>query len=206
LKKEPKNGNHKWFILVFNLSFMMFLWAFVATIVTDPGRVPLYWGFYLDAPDTRKRRYCLVCHIFKPERCHHCSTCNRCVLNMDHHCPWINNCVGFSNRKYFILLLFYVLVTVILGICGFIPKVLSIGKQSKVNFRSVLNTDCGLILLSFVSLCAVFVALVVFFKFHLWLVVNNLTTIENMNHEKSGYNPMYNMGFYYNWIQVFGKN
>ena len=52
-----------------------------------------------------------MCNVFKPERCHHCSMCNRCVLNMDHHCPWINNCVGFWNRKYFMLLLIYVLLT-----------------------------------------------------------------------------------------------
>jgi palmitoyltransferase len=78
-------------------------------MTTDPGEVPPYWGFYMGDPEYKRRRYCLMCHVFKPERCHHCSACNRCVLNMDHHCPWINNCVGFYNRKYFFLLLLYVI-------------------------------------------------------------------------------------------------
>ena len=79
-------------------------------MTTDPGQVPVFWGFHLGDPENKRRRYCLMCNIFKPERCHHCSACNRCVLNMDHHCPWINNCIGFWNRKFFILLLIYVFI------------------------------------------------------------------------------------------------
>ena len=64
----------------------------------------------------------MLCHVFKPERCHHCSVCNRCVLNMDHHCPWINNCVGFHNRKIFILLLLYSLANLYFFIIFMSPK------------------------------------------------------------------------------------
>lgn len=101
-------------------------------MTTDPGKVPLYWGYYLDDPEQKKRRYCLICHIFKPERCHHCSACNRCVLNMDHHCPWINNCVGFYNRKFFLLMLFYVILTTLTIAIGMFSRVLQILKEIRV--------------------------------------------------------------------------
>ena len=32
---------------------------------------------------------------------------DRCVFRMDHACKWINNIVGYSNQKFFILLLLY---------------------------------------------------------------------------------------------------
>lgn len=66
--------------------FFLMLWSFFKAMITDPGSVPPLWGFYMGDSESKRRRYCLMCHVFKPERCHHCSACNKCVLNMDHHC------------------------------------------------------------------------------------------------------------------------
>lgn len=98
-------------LAIFHFLFAMLAWSLLQTMATDPGQVPVFWGFHLGDGENKRRRYCLMCNVFKPERCHHCSACNRCVLNMDHHCPWVNNCIGFWNRKYFMLLLVYVLIT-----------------------------------------------------------------------------------------------
>lgn len=52
-------------------------------------------------------KYCLKCSCWKPDRCHHCLSCQRCVLRMDHHCPWFATCIGFRNQKFFVQFLAY---------------------------------------------------------------------------------------------------
>lgn len=43
---------------------------------TDPGTVPSHWGFYV-GEESKRRRYCRVCNVWKPDRTHHCSSCAR---------------------------------------------------------------------------------------------------------------------------------
>lgn len=52
-------------------------------------------------------RYCDHCQVIKPDRTHHCGSCDRCVLRMDHHCIFIGTCVGFHNHRYFLQLVCY---------------------------------------------------------------------------------------------------
>eukprot|EP01017_Pseudomicrothorax_dubius_P037411 TRINITY_DN547_c0_g1_i2.p1 TRINITY_DN547_c0_g1~~TRINITY_DN547_c0_g1_i2.p1 ORF type:complete len:283 (-),score=20.82 TRINITY_DN547_c0_g1_i2:141-989(-) len=187
----------------------MFIWAFLMTSMTDPGRVPQYWGYYLDQSEQRNRKYCLTCHTFKPERCHHCSVCNRCVLNMDHHCKWLQVCIGFYNRKYFILLLFYVLLTLLVMVAGSTyTAVIIISKISSDTQKKSLSVADYVILVSYVVMFLLFLVLAKFFYFHVKLCVDNLTTLETLNKERGnmeGYGE-YDSGATYNWKQVFGND
>ncbi len=60
-------------------------------------------------------KMCRKCKTFKPQRAHHCSICQRCIVKMDHHCPWINNCVGIGNHKFFIQ---FICCVFLLSICS----------------------------------------------------------------------------------------
>lgn len=57
-----------WLLVVFHVLFGLLGWSMGKAIGGDPGRVPIYWGFFAEESENRKRRYCLLCHSFKPER------------------------------------------------------------------------------------------------------------------------------------------
>lgn len=53
-------------LLVFHLLFILLFWSMGRAILGDSGRVPIYWGFFAEESENKKRRYCLLCHSFKP--------------------------------------------------------------------------------------------------------------------------------------------
>jgi palmitoyltransferase len=168
-------------LIITAISYGLCLWSFLAVVATDPGAVPVYWGVYNN--ENRERKYCLVCHNFKPDRAHHCSKCRRCVLNMDHHCPWINNCVGFHNRKYFLLFLFYLNLT--LGLC--LPQMVYLMVAEMRDIMGGLhsfNFHTALCILVLVACLMLFVSVGYFFLVHVKMVLTNITTIEDMLMER----------------------
>lgn len=151
-----------------------------------------------------------MCNVFKPERCHHCSACNRCVLNMDHHCPWINNCVGFWNRKYFLLLLIYVLLitwfTAITMAYDFYQAIIW-GYSNK--FFSSNDPELSkkvFIMSSFLLDFLIAILMSKFLKFHIMLASSNKTTIENLDKQDKPFVSPYDIGEQGNMRQIFGSN
>jgi len=196
-------------ILVFyHCFFINLLLSLFQCIRTDPGLVPPNWGFYM-GDETKRRRYCKMCNVWKPDRTHHCSICNRCILNMDHHCPWINNCVGFYNRKFFIQLLGFVYTSIGIIVITSVPDIVErISAFSVPGSGQIETWFCvqSFLVMMMYSMCLLLVAtLTNFIKFHMKLVLENYTTIENLEREE-GAKSKFDIGWRRNWEQVFGHN
>eukprot|EP01017_Pseudomicrothorax_dubius_P046692 TRINITY_DN8268_c0_g1_i4.p1 TRINITY_DN8268_c0_g1~~TRINITY_DN8268_c0_g1_i4.p1 ORF type:complete len:270 (+),score=16.51 TRINITY_DN8268_c0_g1_i4:127-936(+) len=188
-------------LIIFHISFILFVVTYLVTACSDPGPVPPELGEPSAALPGRK--FCDRCKVYKPERSHHCSLCNRCVLNMDHHCPWVRNCIGFRNKKFFILMLFYVDLTLFIGFCGSIYEVYRI--LADLFNKSTLTFSDFVIFVSFCSTIGVLVLIGDFLYFHIKLIRVNLTTLENLNLKRGINSPDYDLGESNNWSQVCGR-
>ena len=200
------SDSNKVVLILLHVLFFMIVWCFLQTVYTDPGEVPTFWGFRKGDPISRRKRYWLICNVFKPERWHHWSHWNRCILNMDHHWPWINNCIGFWNRKYFILLLFYVNLGMYSYIIyqGFeafdvwhlLYRKFSGEKQEIIISRTII------VLLSMILGFLIWFLITTFFKFHLMLLFDNKTTIEWIANQHKPFRSIYDISLRHNVEQV----
>ena len=153
------------------------------------------------------RRYCGICRIYKPDRTHHCHTCNICHLRADHYCIFLNACIGYHNHKLFILFLFYSILST--GLMSL--DILNIRIK---NFQSIINdlTFFNFILLIIILILtlALSISICIFCFLHIYLMITNQTTIEFMELNNSyiygkKYKNIYNINIYKNIEVVMGK-
>jgi len=203
---------------VYSLIVFMVLWSYFATVLTDPGRVPDNWHPFVDdavaevelqrwmqfgdllydRTDPRRPRYCRKCRIWKPQRTHHCSVSQRCILKMDHYCIWVVNCIGLLNYKFFILFITYSWI-------GCVSSVFIL-LSSLIDYFADDDSDGSTVLfLSFVLNAALSVSLLLFLAMHIKLILSNCTSIEM--YEKQRIDPWpYDRGHKSNINEVFGPS
>lgn len=181
--------------LLFNLTWLLALWSYIQTSLTDPGtpncpewqdwsRVHqgLSEGAH-EAESTKKigwspgkATWCRFCRMERPERAHHCSSCGCCVLRMDHHCPWIGSCVGWRNHKYFLLLNGWSCsscICFLLGMTG--PRLLEVLEITPGTFSA-----SSMLLMVSVMIIVIFLLLTgVLFCISVQSAMRNITTVED---------------------------
>lgn len=119
-------------------------------------------------------RFCRTCVVWKPDRCHHCSGCNKCYLKMDHHCPWFASCVGYRNQKYFIHFLLYTTAYSILVFFLTGADLLMWFRSQGYN-QELINLP---LLIVWILSLVITISMLAFTSYTIYLVAKNQTTIE----------------------------
>ncbi|KAK9454420.1 DHHC palmitoyltransferase-domain-containing protein [Dipodascopsis uninucleata] len=187
---------------------------------SDETKVDLQPEAYLCEPDGYGL-WCSRCRSVKPDRAHHSSELDRCVLKMDHYCPWVGQIIGLKNYKIFYQFVSScVLLTVFVFVSTLVFLVDSHRFHQKVNPQYIVIIVITFVFSSFQ---------IPFFIMHSKYIVNNITTIEFLNRKYRHYlvnlsyvdsdgntrrmiaesdfgDQLWNIGSYKNWTQVMGTH
>uniref|UniRef100_A0A3Q0QYB3 Palmitoyltransferase n=1 Tax=Amphilophus citrinellus TaxID=61819 RepID=A0A3Q0QYB3_AMPCI len=216
----PNNAERISYLVIFHVFLGMFIWAYWKTIWSRPASPSKAFSLPRAEKELYEReeraeaqqeilkkvarnlpvytrtaggaiRYCDFCQVIKPDRCHHCSTCEM-----------VNNCVGFSNYKYFVLFLTYASLYCVVICATVIQYFIKFWTKQLPDTHAKFH-----ILFLFFVAALFFISIVSLLGYHLWLVGKNRTTIEAFRApvftngpDKNGYS----LGFRRNVAEVFG--
>ena len=144
---------------------------------TQQGRLPPQRLSDCNVDTGLEWRQCRKCQLPKPPRAHHCSICQKCVLNMDHHCPWVGNCVGFYNYRYFYLFLLWTCLGCAYGSICMLAPYLHVRRTGGVHIRLQYSPRMAVKFL-FPLAFAITIAVGALLLFHTYLLLSAQTTIE----------------------------
>ncbi|KAI0885932.1 zf-DHHC-domain-containing protein [Annulohypoxylon maeteangense] len=68
----------------------------------SPGLEQFYTKDVFICENNGRPKWCSHCYNWKPDRAHHSTEIDRCVLRMDHYCPWVGGMIGENSFKFFV--------------------------------------------------------------------------------------------------------
>lgn len=186
-------------LVVVHIFFALTLISFIRASCTHPGMVPPVYPFNPDCPrgsllesaeieealeqrgflnyrgierkNDGRPRFCRICGTYKPDRAHHSTPSGTCVLELDHMCPWIRQAVGYFNKKYFFLLIFY-------GACSLVGFTVALGPRFFFACKRMVDVFDFFLVFGWVFALLLGIVLCVFTCFHIYLIINAYTTVE----------------------------
>ncbi|PAA68253.1 hypothetical protein BOX15_Mlig033585g1, partial [Macrostomum lignano] len=169
---------------------------FARATFLDPGTYPQCVRNESDDDDSRgtlfksveirgcqsKIKWCSTCRFYRPPRCSHCSSCDRCIDTFDHHCPWVNNCIGRRNYRAFFFFLSSLTAHTISVLAASIYFVV----QHRENLRQV-GPIVAIVIVCVAGLLVFPIAGLT--GFHIYLISKGVTTNEQVTHKYDVENP-----------------
>jgi len=196
-------------LMVYQVLFCLGAVSVLRTVLTPPGDIPSWlrsdgrsdlhsYSNLLQALERKKKdgspRFCRKTSAYKPDRAHYCREAKGCVLQYQHFSLVLNTAIGFYNYKFFLLSLFYGMLSSAWVVAATMPEVLLLVQRT--DSRTVLmlqlrryahtlfSLDSGaeVVELSTLITCVLNLLLVVpcalLLCFHLFLVAHGRTAYE----------------------------